>query len=293
MFEPTEAVAKLGGIAQRQRILALGVPASALLAAARHGSLFRPMQGWYALPSADEDTIRAVRLGGCLGCVSAAGHHGLATPPGNPLHVWVRPGASRLRTPADRHTRFEPATDRSATLHWNRLIGVSRHSLVLPLDLALLQVAGCMPLDYAVAIFDSALYRKKISADALSILIASWPARLHALRSLVDGRAESFPESIFRVRLRLAGVTCQIQVRALARYRLDVVIGDRLLVEINGIQFHGNDKFEADHARGALLSGVGFITLRFTYRQVLFDWPTVWSTISAAVERGDHLSGVR
>jgi very-short-patch-repair endonuclease len=293
MFEPTQAVARLGGIAQKQRILALGVPGSALLTAVRHGSLFRPMQGWYALPDADQDVIRAVRLGGCLGCVSAAGHHGLATPPGNPLHVWVPPGASRLRTPADKHARFEPATDRSATLHWNRLRGVSRHSLVLPLQLALFQIAECMPLDYAVAIFDSALNRKKISPDALSSVIGNWPVRLHALRNYIDGRAESFPESIFRVRLRLAGVTCRIQVRALDAFRLDVVIGDRLLVEINGLEFHGNDRFEADHDRGALLSGVGFIILRFTYRQVLFDWPTVWATISAAIERGDHLTHTR
>ncbi|MET0885963.1 MAG: DUF559 domain-containing protein [Mycetocola sp.] len=293
MYAAHEAVAALGGVAQKQRILSLGVPASALFTAVAQGLLFRPMQGWYALPTADQSVIRAVRLGGCLGCVSAAGHHGLATPPGDPLHVWVHPTASRLRTPADKHVRFQPAIDRNATLHWNRLDGVSRHTLVLPLHLALLQIAGCMPLDYAVAIFDSALYRKKISAPALSALIGTWPKRLQSVAEYIDGRAESFPESIFRVRLRLAGLTCRIQVRALDAFRLDVVIGDRLHIEINGLHHHGSDRFEADHARGATLSGVGFITLRFTYRQVLYDWPTVLSTISAAIERGDHLSKLR
>ena len=197
------------------------------------------------------------------------------------------------QNPADKHVRFEPTTDRSATLHWNRFGTLSRHSLILPLHLALRQVAECMPLDYAVAIFDSALYRKKISPRALASLIASWPVRLHAIGEYLDGRAESFPESIFRVRLRLAGLRCQIQVRTLSSFRLDVVIGDRLHVEINGIQFHGADRFEADHARGTLLSGIGFITLRFTYQQVLFDWPTVLATITAAIERGDHLSTAR
>ena len=293
MLDPTQAVARLGGVAQKQRILALGVPASALLTAVRRGSLFRPMQGWYALPDADSDTVKAVRLGGCLGCVSAAGRHGLATPPGNPLHVWVRPGSSRFRAPSDKHVRFEPSTDRSAILHWNRLHGVSRHTLVLPLHLALFQIAECMPLDYAVAIFDSALYRHKISASSLASLISSWPVRLHAVAELLDGRAESFPESIFRVRLHLAGLTCKIQVLALDAFRLDVVIGDRLLIEINGLQYHGADRFEPDHARGALLSGIGFIILRFTYYQVLFDWPTVLATISAAIERGDHRSRTR
>ena len=293
MYEARDAVATLGGIAQKQRILTLGVPPSSLTASVRRGLLFRPMQGWYALPDADPDAVKAVRLGGCLGCVSAASYYGLATPPGNPLHVWVRPSASRLRTPTDKRVRFEPAVDRSATLHWNHLGGVSRHALVLPLHLALRQVAECMPLDYVVAIFDPGLFRKKISIESLSSLIETWPSRLHHISGFLDGRAESFPESIFRVRLRLAGLTCQIQVRALAAYRLDVVIGDRLLVEINGIQFHGTDRFEADHARGALLSGVGFITLRFTYHQILFDWPTVLATITAALERGDHLSTAR
>lgn len=293
MYEARDAVATLGGIAQKQRILTLGVPSSSLTTSVRHGLLFRPMQGWYALPDADPDLIKAVRLGGCLACVSAAGYHGLATPPGNPLHVWVRPSASRLRTPTDKHVRFGPAVHKNATLHWNHLGGMSRHTLVLPLHLALRQVAECMPLDHVVAIFDSALYRKKMSMGALSALIETLPGRLHPLAGFLDGRAESFPESIFRVRLRLAGLTCQIQVRALEAYRLDVVIGDRLLVEINGIQHHGTDRFEADHARGALLNGVGFITLRFTYHQILFDWPTVLATITAAIERGDHLSTAR
>ena len=150
-----------------------------------------------------------------------------------------------------------------------------------------------MPLDYTVAILDSALFRRKISARGLEALIDSWPPRFHPLTELIDSRAESFPESIFRVRLRLAGLACRIQVRALDAFRLDVVIGDRLLVEIDGIQYHGTDRFEADHAREATLSGVGFIILRFSYHQILFDWPTVAATIFAAVERGDHLSPSR
>src|SRR5688500_2381581 len=64
MLDPMEALDRLGGVAQKQQILMLGVPASALYAAARRGLLFRPMQGWYALPSADAELVKAVRLGG-------------------------------------------------------------------------------------------------------------------------------------------------------------------------------------------------------------------------------------
>ena len=38
----------------------------------RSGLLLRPRVGWYAAPTVPQDGLRAVRVGGVLGCVGAA-----------------------------------------------------------------------------------------------------------------------------------------------------------------------------------------------------------------------------
>ncbi|MDN5726574.1 MAG: hypothetical protein L0G99_11685, partial [Propionibacteriales bacterium] len=48
--------------------------------AVREGRLIVVARGWYALPDASSDVLRAIRLGGRLDCVSAAQHHGLWVP---------------------------------------------------------------------------------------------------------------------------------------------------------------------------------------------------------------------
>jgi very-short-patch-repair endonuclease len=60
-------------------------------------------------------------------------------------------------------------------------------------------------------------------------------------------------------------------------YEVDFLWGDRsLIVETDGYAHHGNrDAFERDRARDAHLQSLGFMVLRFTYRQVMDRTPVV------------------
>lgn len=109
----------------------------------------------------------------------------------------------------------------------------------------------------------------------------------HAALLRADGVCESGTETLFWLRMRHPSPRRQIQIAGVGR--VDFLFGTRLVIEIDGAEFHADvDHFEADRRRDALLSTLGFRVLRFSYRQVMFDWPAVERAVRAALERGDH-----
>ena len=94
-------ITRLGGVATTAELYRHGDTQSMLYWSERYGSIIRVRAGIYCLPSLDGEAIRALRVGGRLGCVSALAYHGVAPPPAR-LHVAVAANTPRLRdrTPA-------------------------------------------------------------------------------------------------------------------------------------------------------------------------------------------------
>lgn len=68
--------------------------------------------------------------------------------------------------------------------------------------------------------------------------------------------------------------------------RVDFVIDGVLAVEVDGSEFHsGHVAFVADRKRDAFLNALGYRVLHFSYAMILFDWPTVLSTITMVLRR--------
>jgi very-short-patch-repair endonuclease len=71
--------------------------------------------------------------------------------------------------------------------------------------------------------------------------------------------------------------------------RVDFLLGSRLVIEVDGTTFHDRgSQFENDRRRDAELSARGYRVLRFSYRQILYDWPLVEAAIWAALARRDN-----
>jgi len=71
--------------------------------------------------------------------------------------------------------------------------------------------------------------------------------------------------------------------------RVDFVIGDGLVIEADGAEFHTDRaSFEDDRRRDAILAALGFRVLRFSYTQIREHPVEVWAAIGAALARGDH-----
>jgi very-short-patch-repair endonuclease len=72
-----------------------------------------------------------------------------------------------------------------------------------------------------------------------------------------------------------------------------VLVGDRLVIEIDGAGFHTGVEFEADRRRDFELIQRGYLVLRLSYSMVMRDWAEVQRGIVTLIERGEHRWGSR
>src|SRR5690606_28558030 len=107
----------------------------------------------------------------------------------------------------------------------------------------------------------------------------------------VNPRSESIIESITRFRLQYMGIEPTVQMRIAGVGRVDFVLGERLVIEVDGWAHHADqEQFEADRRRDARLSVRGYRVLRFSYNQVMNHWSEVHAAILAALARGDQFA---
>jgi very-short-patch-repair endonuclease len=271
---------RLGNVAERRQLIAGGNSPKAIASAVRAGSIERVRRAWYATSAATLEQRVAVRIGGRLGGPSALPGHGIWRPPGTAVHVSLAPNASRLRP---------PAAHVPVVLHWT---DPARPNIDLPawrVDAvtAVSQTLAVVAADAGTAVLDSALFTGAIDVATAARICAASPHTRHLMEN-VDGRAESGIESLVRVRLAGAGVTARPQVVIPNLGRVDLLIGDRLVVEVDGREFHGPERFESDRRRDLELAALGLRSLRVSYRQVIHDWYSTEDAILRLLDAGEH-----
>jgi very-short-patch-repair endonuclease len=232
------------------------------------------------------ESLRAIRVGGVLGCTSAAESYGLAVPERSTgvLHVSLPDNASRVRSSRDRTWHLAAGDEPGVELHWLPHLEPVRGWRVAPQD-ALLQMAGCTTTEWLTAAVDSG---RRTRSSGLAVLapadLASLrdarPSRARAAVDLSDGSSESPPESIVRLRLLAAGIPFATQVRLLPGCRVNFLLEGRVVLEVDGARHHsGEEAFEAGRARDALLRAWGHRVIGLSYRQVMEEWPAMLSMI--------------
>ena len=91
------------------------------------------------------------------------------------------------------------------------------------------------------------------------------------LRALVDGRAESGPETLMRLMLRALGCDVELQVDFDGIGRVDLVVDGWLVIECDSKEFHESwDQQVKDRNRDLALAARGFHTLRLTAGQIMY-----------------------
>lgn len=278
MPAPIDAVTvcgRAGGIARTADLLRAGVSPRSLSEAVRHGELLKPRQGVYALPSVPRATAEAIRHGGVVACATAGRAHGLWMLDAGAdecVHVWVAPEHhERRHVGCGCRVHRDLAPDLSSG--WR--VGVLQ---------CLLQILRCLGTEAFFAALESALRQRLLSRDGLRRLRDAVPSGIRWLVDFARSDADSGLESLVRLRLHSLGVSVRTQVRIGGVGIVDFVVGDCLILEIDGAT-HGGDHRHRDLVRDAIAMGLGFVTLRFDSAMVLHDWPTVESAVLAAVDR--------
>jgi len=244
------------------------------------GQLERVIAGWYATPGADRDAVRAMRLGARLGCVSALRLKGAWTPPDRAMHLELPSSASGRRLAA----RGLPD---GAVTHWHGRAAATGSAVpVAPIAQAIARMLRCQPPHLAIAVLDSLLFRRLITENRLRAIIAAAPERIRFLGEHLEPRSEEGIESIVRFGLAMAGIATRVQVVLRSRDRLDLVVDDWLVLELDGREFHAQRAaFTKDRVRTARLIRGSRTVLQFAYASVMYDWPFVQGTVEEVIAR--------
>lgn len=266
------AMSQRNGVARVATLRRAGVSEHALRRAVRSGRLVSVRRGWVALDGADPQLVAAATRGVVLSCITLAARKGLWVRDASAPHVAAPPKAG--------HTRSGPGVT-----HWNRpVIPRDPDACEDTLENALVLVARCQPYESALATWESALRQKLVDPG----ILARAPLPPAARRLLAEARpfSDSGTESIFRTRLGWLPVPLTPQVWILG-HRVDFLIGDRLVVQIDGGHHVGAQR-TSDIAHDALLTLHGYHVIRIGYDQLMHRWPGVQRTILAAIGQRLH-----
>jgi very-short-patch-repair endonuclease len=195
------------------------------------------------------------------------------------VHVWMR---------ATGHERAHPSC--SCVVHWDEGIGFpAPHGGCVSLLHALMQIAQCCGEEAFFVALESALRQRRISPTELARLAIGVPASFAPLFALAADDADSGLESLIRYRLAHFGIPVVGQVEVPGVGAVDLVIGDRLIVELDGKDNHeGERKRHKDLRRDALAAPLGYEVLRFDYPLVMFSWGLVQAAILGKISVGAH-----
>jgi len=267
-----------GGIAHRDAAAEAGYSLAVRRAAVRDGLVSRIRHNWLATDTAPADLRTAAENGGRLACISVARRKGW----------WNTEGADGRV-----HVRLDPhagSPDKHVVAHWTvSLAPPQSYGLVESVEDALAHIATCMaPVDARV-LWESAIRTESLSLEALRLL--PWPtAAARSCAESVTGLSDSGLETIMVVKLSRWGIPIRQQV-FIARHPVDLLIGERLVVQIDGYAHHSTSAQRTkDVALDAELVLRGYTVLRFTYAQVVYDWKSVERTIAQAIAAGAHLA---
>lgn len=252
------------------RACQLGMDKHAIRRACDAGTLRRLRQGWYAISTAHPDVVAAVSSGGCLSCVSALGVYGVWTPPEGRLHVRFARHEQRAR-----HRNLGCSYPKDLPIIW-------------PVDeprVAWHGVPHCLDEEEIIAVTDSALRMGMIDSTDLAALS-------RRLQAMVDPRAESGTESLVRLRLVKEGIRVRPQVVIPGVGRVDMLVGERLIIECDSVSHHTSlSNYRNDRRRDRSSLALGYITMRLTWEDVMFRWDEVLQDILAVVRKDRHRAG--
>lgn len=243
--------------------------------AVAHGGASRLRRSWLVTDACGSVERRAIEAGGRLTCVSEAVDLGLWTPTHTGVHLAVPRTASRIER-------------KDAILHWAQgPAPVDAHALHDPVLNMLFHLARCLPLVDALTVWESAIRKKLV--DPLELRRVRWrSSSAGRLAAVASDLSDSGVETRFIALLRRIGVGHRQQVW-IDGHPVDALIGERLVVQVDGFEHHRAADRRHDLRADARLVLRGYTVLRFDFVQVLLFPDEVIATIASAVAQGLHL----
>jgi very-short-patch-repair endonuclease len=244
-----------GGAAKRSQLLAAGFQRPELEAALASGLLFRPLRGVYAISSADDGVMAAFRSNGQLTCISAAPFYNL----------WTLYAARAVHLSCGNGIPKPGVVDHSPCVH-------PRHPSLPMAGLAdvLIHALRCLPELESLVMVQSAVCRGLTTVEFLRRkLPGKRNGRARAVLDLLIPRADSLLEILAHTYFVRAGLSVRMHVELPGVGEVDFLVGDCLVVELDGSTHFEPRQIKKDHRRSRATMLGGRLTLRYYYDDVV------------------------
>lgn len=261
-------------VCSRRDLLDAGHSARGIDRLVNLGQLQRFGPHWFGTAITPGEVARALRRNHRLTCASALNVHGVFVPESPWPHEVGRQCSCRTPAGVIEHRPLRRWPDDEP---------------VLPLRASLRHAVSCLGAEGAAIVLESALNKGFITVGESTELTAH--LSLKQLRAIgrVDGRSMSGPETRVRRFLERQGVEVQPQFHVASVGFVDMLVGDRLVIECDSIAHHtGSSNYAADRRRDQALAALGFQVIRLTYQDVMQNWDQTRELLRHLIRRGIH-----
>lgn len=180
-----------------------------------------------------------------------------------------------------RNRNTSSSVARRVRRHWGRLHRAP-HPAAVAVEFfdALVAAIRCQPPRAAIATLDSALNLGLLDRDDLDEVFSAMPRRYRVLRELLDPRAESGPETLVRLMLRMLGVDFAVQVTIAGVGRVDFVVDGWLIIECDSNAHHSSwDAQRRDRRRDQRAAALGYVTYRPIAEDIMWQPDSVLAAL--------------
>lgn len=263
------------GVYSTRALMARGVGKYAIRKFVESGDLVRLRQGWLAAPHAHSLVVLAVRAGGYLGCVSGCQVHGLWVPHPGQVHVMINPGHPPLqKTGYIVHRSLSRCVSPVASVSECLRHAIKEHNA-----------------ETALILVESAVNLGKISVAEAEHLLGEARAQRAIRRQLgyFSATAQSGSETRVRLFLQLLGEKVVPQAHIPGVGRVDLLVGERLIIECDSRQYHSShNDYEKDRERDLAAKNAGYDVIRLSYSQIWLTWEGTQEFLRLYLGRKTH-----
>lgn len=213
-----------------------------------------------------------------MGCLSGCDLHGVWTRPGEQLHLVYGEGC-------------RPKND--DTVIWHQLNSPQPLDAVCCLEECLSHVLNEHDSEIGLICLESAANQGLISRTTAMSLIAAAPRRHAKTLALFDPRAESGSETKVRLFLRSLRVRLDAQVLIPSIGRVDLLVGDSLIVECDSDAHHSGPRVDPDRRRDMNAKRLGYDVIRLSYQQIWTTWEETSAYLVDVIRTRRHRRQVR
>lgn len=157
-----------------------------------------------------------------------------------------------------------------------------------PPDVALAAAARCAGPEVVLVLMESIIHLGLMKRSDLLPALSGCPPKIMCLINRCQA-SESGTETMVRDRLERRGVRVRSQVKIGDVGRVDLLVGRRLVIEVDSVAHHTSlENYHKDRLRDLRLLTLDYRVVRLTYEQVMSGWDEVEQYLLAIVRRGDH-----